>query len=118
MKPSPIIEKAAESTNETRYQIFMDAKIDTQTTRVKDLRLVISEIVTNFRYIVSNEPTFNSKLKKFDDALPIFVIQHLEEAKMWLGWELNRIKKEVEWKEIIAKGEPMSDCEAPEILLQ
>ena len=115
---SPIIEKAAESTNETRFQIYVDAKIDTQTTRVKDLRLVISEIITNFRYIVSNEPTFNSKLKKFDDSLPIFVLQHLEEAKMWLGWELNRIRKEVEWKEIIAKGEPMSNCEAPEIPLQ
>ncbi len=58
-----------------------------QTQRVKELRNIIQRITDSFEVFQAKSETFGSK---YD----LYCIQSLlaaEEAKMWLGWELNRI---------------------------
>lgn len=64
----------------------------TQTARVKDFRYYLEQLIQNFRqWKEQNEST-----GPHYDACVQSSFMALIEAKCWLGWELNRIKKEKE----------------------
>lgn len=67
----------------------------TQTARVKDFRHYLESLIQNFRQFKNVEwekRSFDNEYYEFLDCLDIS-FEALKEAKCWLGWELNRIKK-------------------------
>lgn len=76
----------------------------TQTARVKDFRYCLEQLIQNFRYwktgsqsdVIPENHEWESTAKNHYDACVQSSFMALIEAKCWLGWELNRIKKEKE----------------------
>lgn len=64
----------------------------THTARVKDFRFVCQETIDKFKKFFDNS---ESAGKRYDQYL-IQSLLALEEAKMWFGWELDRIRLELE----------------------
>lgn len=114
---SPVIEKAAEETTSNMLSVFESENVMTQTGRVKYLRSMISETMNTARIVISGKEGYNAekKMKSFEAMYPYFALQHLEEAKMWLGWELGFIRKEIELKEQYPDGD-VPCCPGPELL--
>lgn len=104
---SPVIEKATDETTSNMLSVFESENVMTQTGRVKYLRSMISETMSTARIVISGKEGYNAekKMKSFEAMFPYFALQHLEEAKMWLGWELNFIRKEIELKEQYPDGD-------------
>lgn len=87
---SPVLHSVADQTDcnfADRWQEY-----GTQTARVKDFRAIMSSLIGNFSdFTAATEsagPDYDECLKTSFSAL--------REAKLWLGWELDRIKKEKE----------------------
>ena len=114
---SPVIEKATEETTSDMLSVFEGENVMTQTGRVKYLRSMISETMNTARIVISGKEGYNAekKMKSFDAMFPYFALQHLEEAKMWLGWELNFIRKVIELNEQYPDGD-IPSCPGPELL--
>ena len=114
---SPVIEKAAEETTSNMLSVFESENVMTQTGRVKYLRSMISETMNIARIVISGKEGYNAdkKMKSFEAMFPYFALQHLEEAKMWLGWELGFIRKEIELQEQYPDGD-IPSCPGPELL--
>lgn len=114
---SPVIEKAAEETTSNMLSVFESENVMTQTGRVKYLRRMISETMNIARIVISGKEGYNAdkKMKSFEAMFPYFALQHLEEAKMWLGWELGFIRKEIELQEQYPDGD-IPSCPGPELL--
>lgn len=114
---SPVIEKAAEETTSNMLSVFEDENVMTQTGRVKYLRSMISETMNTARIVISGNEGYNAekKMKSFEAMYPYFALQHLEEAKMWLGWELGFIRKVIELNEQYPDGD-VPCCPGPELL--
>ena len=114
---SPVIEKAAEETTTNMLSVFESENVMTQTGRVKYLRSMISETMNTARIVISGKEGYNAekKMKSFEAMYQYFALQHLEEAKMWLGWELGFIRKEIELKEQYP-DEDVPCCPGPELL--
>ena len=114
---SPTIEKATEETTNNLLSVFESEEVNTQTGRVKYLRSMISETVNTTRILISGKDGYNTdkKMKPFEAMYPYFALQHLEEAKMWLGWELNFIRKVIELNEQYPDGDGPC-CPGPELL--
>jgi hypothetical protein len=68
----------------------------TQTARVKDFRYYLEQLIQNFRYFKlyheTNQEWEVSAFEHYKACLQMSFMA-LIEAKCWLGWELNRIKK-------------------------
>ena len=114
---SPVIEKATEETTSDMLSVFEGENVMTQTGRVKYLRSMISETMNIARIVISGKEGYNAekKMKSFEAMYPYFALQHLEEAKMWLGWELGFIRKEIELQEQYPDGD-IPSCPGPELL--
>ena len=114
---SPVIEKAADETTSNMLSVFESENVMTQTGRVKYLRSMISETGSIARIVISGKEGYNveKKMKSFEAMFPYFALQHLQEAKMWLGWELGFIRKEIELKEQYPDGD-VPCCPGPELL--
>ena len=88
---SPHIEPQADHTENTlvpRWQTIDQ----TQTARVKDFRYYLEQLIQNFKeWKIKSE----SVGAHYDACLHTSYMA-LIEAKCWLGWELNRIRKEKE----------------------
>lgn len=114
---SPVIEKAAEETTSNMLSVFESENVMTQTGRVKYLRRMISETMNIARIVISGKEGYNAdkKMKSFEAMFPYFALQHLEEAKMWLGWELGFIRKEIELQEQYPDG-GVPSIPGPELL--
>ncbi len=100
---SPHIEPQADHTENNlvpRWQTIDQ----TQTARVKDFRYYLEQLIQNFRYWKTGAQTdvlpanheWEITAKNQFDACVQESFMALIEAKCWLGWELNRIKKEKE----------------------
>lgn len=91
---SPIIEPTADHLDNNNLTARWDLIETTQTARVKDFRGLIVDIVKWFKDFIKNS----------ESAGPdhdLYLLQSrlaLEEANMWFGWELARIKKDKEPK--------------------
>lgn len=84
------IEPQAEHTESSLAKRWAENAIDSHVSRVKDFRSVISETVKKYRHIIDNCVGTN-------EYCQVYFAQSflaLEEAKMWLGWELDRIRNE------------------------
>ena len=114
---SPVIEKATDETTSNMLSVFESENVMTQTGRVKYLRSMISETMNTARIVISGKEGYNAekKMKSFEAMYPYFALQHLEEAKMWLGWELGFIRKEIELQEQCLDG-CISSSPGPELL--
>ena len=114
---SPVIEKAADETTSNMLSVFESENVMTQTGRVKYLRSMISETGSIARIVISGKEGYNveKKMKSFEAMFPYFALQHLQEAKMWLGWELGFIRKEIELQEQYPDGD-IPSCPGPELL--
>lgn len=88
---SAVIEPTADHVAENDYSERWSS-LETHTARVKDFRLILSFLISDFRkFIASTE----SAGKEYDDCINES-FKAMKEAKGWLGWELGRIKKEQE----------------------
>jgi hypothetical protein len=74
----------AENSLITRWQVIED----THTARVKDFRFVCQTYVDHFKSYVAN----NESAGKYYDLYLQQSLLAMEEAKMWFGWELDRIR--------------------------
>lgn len=91
---SPVIEPTANHDENYNITGRWEALERTQTARVKDFRGLIVDIVKWFKDFIKNS---ESAGPDYD----LYLLQSrlaLEEANMWFGWELARIKKEKEPK--------------------
>ena len=68
-----------------------------------------------FTKAIVKKPACFFKMKSFEAMFPYFALQHLEEAKMWLGWELGFIRKEIELQEQYPDGD-IPSIPGPELL--
>jgi hypothetical protein len=90
---TPNIEPTADHSTTSLMNALWDLpEYGTHTARVKSLRTQISEHVKTHKEFVKNSesagPEYDEYLKDSRKAA--------EESSMWLGWELARIKKEIE----------------------
>lgn len=93
---SPVIEKQAEHDNKNFFNDWSNADINTQTGRVKFLRSAIQEVHNTFRGIVNGKYNSEKSYMPYEASFPMLVLTHLDEAKMWLDWELDPISIELE----------------------
>lgn len=98
---NPTIEPQADHDNVSFAEAFANVPSN-QTARVKCMRSIIQDYLKFWH---------KEKIDKFPDGgvnpemydLYIFMEQSylaMHEANMWLGWELDRIRKEIEWVEL------------------
>jgi hypothetical protein len=66
--------------------------LETHTARVKDFRSILSFLISDFRKFISQT---ESAGKEYDDCINESFLA-MKESKMWLDWELARIKKELQ----------------------
>lgn len=91
---STVIEPTADHEAENDFRERWDT-LQTHTARVKDFRQILSFLISDFRkFIASTE----SAGKEYDDCINQSFLA-MKEAKGWLGWELGRIKKEIDGTE-------------------
>ena len=83
-----IIEPQAEKSNDSFGEEWATEEFNTQTARVKDFRSILEELIGAFRTQRASE---NSPAPEYDECLRQSFAA-LKEAKMWLGWELARIR--------------------------
>ena len=67
----------------------------TQTARVKDFRYYLEQLIQKVRYFIRVEEDIIDYENEYYEYLDCIENSYwaLKEAKCWLGWELNRIKK-------------------------
>lgn len=100
------IEPVADHTEENNLMLYWQHLETTQTTRVKHFRSKLQELINHVELFRSQElQAKNFKGHNYIDALKECWVS-LIDAKMWLGWELGRIKKE---KENIPPLKPVTD---------
>lgn len=96
------IEPQADVPEENPYLEYFRSLPQTQTTIVKGLRKICEDLITKLReqhHIFHNRPELVEHDAFFWGATYFNQsILALEEAKMWYGWELDRIRKELEWR--------------------
>lgn len=88
---SPVIEPTADHIAENNLAERW-APLETHTARVKDFRQILSFLISDFRNFIKFS---ESDGKEYDDCINESFMA-MKESKMWLGWELARIKKEIE----------------------
>lgn len=88
---STVIEPTADHVAENDFRERWNP-LGTHTARVKDFRLILSFLITDFRRFIENS---ESAGHEYNDCIKQSFLA-MKEAKGWLGWELGRIKKEIE----------------------
>lgn len=88
---STVIEPTADHAADNDFRERWRA-LETHTARVKDFRSILSFLISDFRKFIANS---ESAGKEYDDCINQSFLA-MKESKMWLGWELGRIKKELD----------------------
>lgn len=94
-----IIEKQAEKSESTLIERWKSIE-DTHTARVKDFRWVIGQAIGHYKHFESGDNIYKGKYSSYLWQSKLALM----EAKMWLGWELARIKQEKESKGQLSSG--------------
>ena len=93
---SKSIEPQAEHSSKTNYD-GLPKDDDEHLARVKDFRSAIQTIISYCQCVAGGPLDIDGEKHKVDRARECGKISFdaLEEAKMWLGWELDRIRNQV-----------------------
>lgn len=96
------IEPQADTPEENPYLGRIRELPQTQLAITKGLRQICDELIDKIKNFIK-ENNSNPALQEYwtsfwANAYLMSSCLALEEAKMWYGWELDRIRKEIEWK--------------------